>query len=107
MAAKKDASWDEPKADRKSDLPGGSEELPEEKQQDAEAADKAATDSAAREVPLDSPDPKRAYAAERERMAREDRLAQHQQKSREATGAPVELPETAAQQNQAELAEKK
>jgi hypothetical protein len=99
MAAKKD--------DSKDDLVGGFEDLPAEKQEDGKAADKAATDSAARDVPLDSPDPKRAYAADRERMAREDRLSQHQQKSREATGAPVELPETAAQQNQAELTEKK
>jgi hypothetical protein len=103
MAAKKD---DKPE-DKANDKPAGEQDLPLEKQQDAEAARETAEVSAAREVPLDSPDPKRAYAADRERMARQDRLAQHQQKSREATGAPVELPETAAQQNQAELAEKK
>jgi hypothetical protein len=102
MDAKKDAEKQKDAA-----AVPGEQDLSAEKQKDAKAADKAATESAAREVPLDSPDPKRAYAANRERMAREDRLSQHQQKSREATGAPVELPETAAQQNQAELAEKK
>jgi hypothetical protein len=102
MAAKKGDKWpaeepheiEQPKAEPPKDLD-------DPKLDEEEAADRREVVEKA--VPVTTGgDPKKEYAAERERQARDDRLRQHQQETKEATGAPVENPETAAAQHQAE-----
>lgn len=109
MAAKKDekAPFEEDRGleKKQAEKAPGFDDLSQEKKQDADAASEVVEKDV---VVPENDDWRKNYPAERERQARQDRLAQHQQETREATGAPVENPETAARQHQAEReAEKK